>query len=43
MTSIELPPELLTRARIYAIRQRTTFRALVEQALRDLLARKGET
>jgi hypothetical protein len=42
MTSIELPPALLMRARLYALRHRTTFRALVEEALRDRLARKEE-
>ena len=42
MTTIELPPKLLAQARIYAIRHGTTFRALVEEALRDRLARQED-
>ena len=42
MTTIELPPALLARARIYAIRHDTTFRALTEEALRDRLTRKED-
>lgn len=43
MTTIELPPALLKRARLYAADRGITFRALVEQALRGVLAheRKG--
>ena len=40
LTSLRLPRSLLARARIHAIRTRTTLRAMVEQALRDVLARK---
>jgi len=40
MTSIELPPALLKAARVYAAEHGLTLRALVEQALRDRLARK---
>ncbi len=42
MTTIELPVALLKRARIYAVQQDTTLRALVERGLRDILARKEE-
>ena len=42
MTSVELPPALLLRARLYAVRHRMTFRALVEEALRARLARKED-
>ena len=43
MTTIELPEALVKRARIYAIRRGTTLRALVEQGLRHVLARKEDT
>jgi predicted transcriptional regulator len=42
MTTVELPDALVKRARIYAIQRRTTLRALIEQGLRDVLARKEE-
>lgn len=40
MTTLELPPDLVKRARILAAEQGLPLRALVEQALRDFLARK---
>lgn len=40
MTSLELPPDLLHRARVAAAERGLPFRAFVEQALRDALARK---
>jgi len=40
MTTLELPPDLVKRARIFAAQQGLPLRALVEQALRDFLARK---
>ena len=40
MTSLELPPDLLRRACIVAAERGLPFRAFVEQALRDALARK---
>jgi hypothetical protein len=43
MTTIELPPDLLRQARIYAARRGVTLRALIEQALRNALARKEES
>lgn len=43
MTTLELPPDLLRRARIVAAERGITFRALVEQALRNFLARKETT
>jgi predicted DNA binding CopG/RHH family protein len=43
MTSLELPPDLLRRARIAAAERGLPFRAFVEQALRDALARKEDT
>jgi hypothetical protein len=42
MTSIELPPGLYKRVRLLATRQGTSFRALVERALRDILRRKEQ-
>jgi hypothetical protein len=42
MTTIELPEDLLKRARIYAIQRGTSLRALVEKGLREVLARKEE-
>ena len=43
MTTVELPDTLVRRARIHAIRHRTTLRALIEQGLREVLARKEDT
>ena len=40
MTTLELPPDLVKRARIFAAEHGLPLRALVEQALRDFLARK---
>ena len=40
MTSVELPPALLKAARLHAAKQRITLRALIEQALRDRLAKE---
>jgi hypothetical protein len=40
MTSVELPPALLKRARLYATARGITVRELIEQALRARLARK---
>jgi hypothetical protein len=40
MTSVELPPKLHERVRIYAVRTRTSLRAVIEEALLDLLRRK---
>jgi hypothetical protein len=40
MTTIELPPALHEAARVYAIRHRMTFRQLVEQGIRTVMARK---
>ena len=36
-TTIELPDDLVDRARAHAARERTTFRALVERGLRTVL------
>ena len=43
MTTLELPPELLHRARVAAAERGLPFRTLVEQALRAFLARKEKT
>ena len=43
VTTIELPRDLYQRAKIQAVLDRTTFRALVEKALRAALARKEDT
>jgi hypothetical protein len=40
MTTIELPPDLHEEARVYAIRHRMTFRQVVEEGIRAVLARK---
>jgi predicted transcriptional regulator len=40
MTSIELPPGLYKRARLLATQQGTSFRVLMERALRDFLRRE---
>jgi len=42
VTTIELPRDLYQRAKIRAVVEGTTFRALVEEALRAALTRKGE-
>jgi hypothetical protein len=42
ITSIELPPDLHEYARVYAIRHKTSFRAVIEEALRDWLRRKDK-
>jgi hypothetical protein len=42
MTSVELPPGILKRVRLLAARRGTSFRALVERALRDLLRREDK-
>ena len=43
MTTLELPPDLLHRARVAAAERGLPFRAVVEQALRTFLARKETT
>jgi hypothetical protein len=40
VTTIELPREIYQRAKIQAVLEHVTFRALVEEALRVVLARK---
>lgn len=40
MTTLELPPDLLHRARVAAAERGIALRAFVEEALRDALARK---
>lgn len=40
MTSVELPPRLLKAARVFATKQGITLRALIEEALRDRLAKE---
>ena len=40
MTTVELPPNLHERARVFAIRRKTTLRAMLEQGLRDLLRKE---
>ena len=42
-TTVTLPIELMERAKIAAIQRQTSFKALVEQGLRVVLARKEET
>jgi len=42
MTTVELPEDLVQRARIYAIQRRTSLRALLEEGLRYVLARKED-
>src|SRR5438093_1483969 len=39
VTTVELPRDLYQRAKIQAVLDRVTFRALVEHALREILAR----
>ena len=41
-TTVTLPVELMQRARIAAIQRRTSFKALVEEGLRAVLARQKE-
>ena len=41
-TTVTLPVELMERAKIAAIRRQTSFRALVEEGLRAVLARQKE-
>jgi predicted HicB family RNase H-like nuclease len=41
MTTVELPPDLHERARVFAVRQKTSLRALIEQGLRDLLRKEA--
>ena len=41
-TTVTLPVELMQRARIEAIRRQTSFKALVEQGLRLVLARPNQ-
>ena len=43
MTTVELPSALHERARVYAIRQKTSLRALLERGLRELLRREERT
>ena len=40
MTTVELPPDLHERARVFAVRRKTSLRALMEQGLRELLRRE---
>ena len=40
MTTVELPPDLHERARVFAIRRKKSLRALLEQGLRELLRRE---
>ncbi len=40
MTTVELPPDLHERARVFAVRQKTSLRALIEQGLRELLRKE---
>jgi ribosomal protein L1 len=42
-TTVTLPVELMKRAKIAAIQRQTSFKALVEQGLRVVLARKEAT
>ena len=43
-TTVTLPVELIQRARIEAVKRQTSFKALVEEGIRALLARqKGST
>ncbi len=41
-TTVTLPVELIQRARIEAIKRQTSFKALVEEGLRAVLAREKE-
>jgi len=43
VTSIALPRDLFERAKIQAVKDRTTFRQFVEDALRAALARRKDT
>ena len=43
-TTVTLPVELIQRARIEAVKRQTSFKALVEEGIRAVLARqKGST
>jgi len=42
-TTVTLPVDLMQRTKIAAIRRHTTFKALVEEGLRVVLARKEDT
>jgi hypothetical protein len=43
-TTVTLPVDLMQRARIEAIKRQTSFKALVEEGIRTVLARqKGST
>lgn len=41
-TTVTLPVELMQRARIAAVKRQTSFKALVEEGLRAVLARQRE-
>ena len=41
-TTVTLPVKLMERAKIAAIRRQTSFKALVEEGLRAVLARQKE-
>jgi hypothetical protein len=43
MTTVELPPDLLKQARLYATARGITFREFIEEALRARLARKEKS
>src|SRR5207253_10021906 len=40
MTTVELPPDLHEEARIYSVKHRVPLRRLLEDGLRELLARQ---
>jgi len=41
-TTVTLPVELMQRTRIAAVKRQTSFKALVEEGLRAVLARQKE-
>ena len=41
-TTVTLPVELIQRARIEAVKRQTSFKALVEEGIRAVLARKED-
>jgi post-segregation antitoxin (ccd killing protein) len=41
-TTVTLPVELMQRARVAAVKRQTSFKALVEEGLRAVLARQKE-
>ena len=43
VTTIALPRDLFERVKIRAVKERTTFRAFVEEAVRAALARRKDT